>query len=198
MMQGKSKGDRTRERVLAAATRLFHERGYSATSINDVVAATGLKKGSLYFHFEGKDALALAILEKARADFLEFLDRSLSGGTPGESLRGFFQGVLEKQKRSGFVGGCIFGNTALEMGDRDPRFADLIREVFAEWAAKLKVVIKEAQAAGEVRGDLPAESLARLVVSTLEGCIMMARVEKDEKLFRRCLKSLEVLIGLKK
>ncbi|MEK6776372.1 MAG: TetR/AcrR family transcriptional regulator [bacterium] len=192
-----TKGDLTREKVLSEAARLFHQKGFGATSINDVVAATGLKKGSLYFHFNGKDALALAILEKAKEEFLKFLDLSLSGATPGESLRHFFQGVLEKQKSSGFVGGCIFGNTALEMSDKDQRFSSFIKEVFTEWVEKLQRVISDAQASGEVRNDLPAHFLARHVVSTLEGCIMLARLEKDEKLFKNCLKSIEILIGLK-
>ncbi len=193
-----TKGDRTKERVLSEATHLFHEKGVGATSINDLVAATGLKKGSLYFHFDGKDALALAVLEKAGEEFMGFLDSSLSGATPGASLHRFFRSVLKKHKSSGFVGGCIFGNTALEMGDQDPRFAKVIGEVFAAWAGKLERVIKEAQAAGEVRKDLPARILARHVVSTLEGCIMMARVGKDEQSFKECLKSIEVLIGLKR
>ncbi|NOY53371.1 MAG: TetR/AcrR family transcriptional regulator [Deltaproteobacteria bacterium] len=192
-----TKGGVTREKILSEATRLFHQKGFGATSINDLVAATGLKKGSLYFHFEGKDALALAILKKAREEFLEFLNRSLSGTTPGASLRRFFQCVFKKHKSNGFVGGCIFGNTALEMSDKEPFFANFIRGIFEEWVEKLQDVIKNAQVSGEVRNDLSAHLLARHVVSTLEGCIMMARLEKDERLFQNCLKSLEVLIGLK-
>ncbi len=193
-----TKGDLTREKVLSQATRLFHQKGFGATSISDVIAATGLKKGSLYFHFDGKDALVLAILEKAKEEFFKFLDLSLSGKTPGASLRNFFKGVLEKQKSSGFVGGCIFGNTALEMSDKDDRFSTFIKEVFKEWVEKLQRVISDAQASGEVRNDLSAYFLARHVVSTLEGCIMLARLEKNEKMFKDCLKSLEILIGLKK
>jgi len=193
-----AKGERTREKVMNEAARLFHQQGFGATSINDIVAATGLKKGSLYFHFQGKDELALAILERSRTDFIGFLDALLDGSSPGEALRNFFRGVLKRNLDSGLVGGCIFGNTALEMGDKDPRYADLIRKVFLEWVDKLEGVIREAQATGEVRNDLSAHLLARQVVSTIEGCIMFAKVEKDQRSFRNCLKGLEIMIGLGK
>ena len=89
----KSKGELTKEKILVEATRLVNQRGFEATSINDLVAATGLKKGCLYFHFSGKDELALAILEKAKSDFDEFLNFALAGTTPGECIDRFFQGV---------------------------------------------------------------------------------------------------------
>ncbi len=191
-----AKGERTREKVMNEAARLFHQQGFGATSINDIIAATGLKKGSLYFHFQGKDDLALAILERSRVDFIAFLDVLLDGSSPGEALRNFFQGVLKKNLDSGLVGGCIFGNTALEMGDKDPRYTDLIRKVFLEWVDKLEGVIREAQSTGEVRNDLSAQLLARQVVSMIEGCIMFAKVDKDKGSFRNCLKGLEIMIGL--
>ncbi len=191
-----SKGERTKKKVLSEAARLFHQQGFGATSINDIVAATGLKKGSLYFHFQGKDDLAFAILEQSREEFIDFLDASLNGSSPGEALRNFFRGVLKRNLDSGLVGGCIFGNTALEMGDKDARYTDLVRKVFLEWVSKLEGVIREAQAAGEVRNDLSAHLLARQIVSTIEGCIMFAKVEKDKRSFRHCLKGLETMIGL--
>jgi len=192
-----TKGELTKERVLEEATRLFHQKGFGATSINDVIEATGLKKGSLYFHFNGKDALAFAILEKAREEFLKFIDSSLGGQTPGKRLNNFFQGVLERNRSTGFVGGCIFGNMALEMSDKDRRFAAFTEQVFTEWVAKLERVIEEARASGQVRNDLSAKILARHIVSAIEGGIMLARLEKDEKLFKDCLNSIKKLIGLK-
>ncbi len=193
----RSKGDLTRERILDETTRLVLLKGFNATSICDLTEATGLKKGSLYFHFSGKDELSTAVLEKARADFLNFLDSSLAGKTAGERLDNFFRKVLEKHRSAEFAGGCIFGNTALEMSDKDKRLAAFIGKVFDEWVDKIRKVIQAAQSSKQLRGDLSAETMAMHVVMTIEGGIMLARLRKSEKTLRDCLASLRTLIGLR-
>lgn len=190
-----SKGEATREKILETAAELIHRKGFGATSINDLLEATGLKKGSLYFHFQGKDALGLAILEKARADFLLFLDASLSGATPGNRLDNFLNRVMKTHKGMGFVGGCIFGNTALEMGDTESEFSSFIEKVFEEWMEKLQTVIVEAQKSGEVRSGIPADVLAGHMVAAIEGGIMLSRLKKDAKPLRNSITAVRTLLN---
>ncbi len=194
----KSKGVLTKEKLLAEAARLVHKRGFDATTINDLVKATGLKKGCLYFHFSGKDELSLAILEKARSDFFAFLDSILAGKTPGDCLNNLFKGILDAQRDAGFSGGCIFGNTALEMSDKDKRLSAFVSKVFEEANEKVRKIVKAAQVSGQVRTDVPSGTLARHIVMAVEGGIMLARLEKSGKPLRDCLDSLRILIGLKK
>lgn len=189
-----TKGETTREKILDTAAGLIHRKGFGATSINDLLEATGLKKGSLYFHFSGKDALGLAILEKAREDFLTFLDSSLSGATPGEKLDHFLGKVMQIHKKREFVGGCIFGNTALEMGDVESGFAGFIEKVFEEWVERLRSVVAAAQDSGEVASDLPADVLAGHMVAAIEGGIMLARLKKDGKPLRDALTAIRALL----
>jgi TetR/AcrR family transcriptional repressor of nem operon len=189
-----SKGEETKEKILEAAAKLFQRKGFGATSINDLLEATGIKKGSLYFHFPGKDALGLAFLEKARTEFLEFVDMSLTGDTPGNRLDNFLNQVIKTHKERDFVGGCIFGNTALEMGDTENRFAVFIEKVFEEWAEKLRKVVSAAQDSGEVSRDLPADVLVSHMVAAIEGGIMLARLKKDEKPLRDVLTAVRVLL----
>lgn len=194
----KSKGEATRDKILETAAGLIHRKGFGATSINDVLEATGLKKGSLYFHFPGKDALGLAILEKARTGFLEFLDASLTGTTPGECLDNFFAIVVETHKGTGFVGGCIFGNVALEMGDTESQFAPFIEKVFEEWIERVEKVIATAQVFGEVRSDLPADLLTHHIIAAIEGGIMLSRLKKNEKPLRDALDAMKAMIRVKR
>lgn len=196
-MSLQTKGELTRERIVVEATRLVKERGFKATSINDLVAATGLKKGCLYFHFSGKDELLDAILEQAKTDFFRLVDAALEGGTPGDRLNNFFDGVLEFQKSMGFSGGCIFGNIALEMSDKDARVAAFIKDIFYEWIARIRAVVEAAQRAGQVATDIDAGILASHIVMTLEGGIMLSRLEKTERPLTNCLTSLRLMIGLK-
>ncbi|WP_026841577.1 TetR/AcrR family transcriptional regulator [Citrifermentans bremense] len=188
------KGEATRDKILETAADLIHRQGFGATSINDLLDATGLKKGSLYFHFPGKEALGLAILEKSSADFLLFLDAALTGATPLAQLDNFFDRVMKTHRGAGFVGGCIFGNTALEMGDAESSFAPFIEKVFEEWTHKLRTVITAAQHSGEIRSDIPAEVLAGHMVAAIEGGIMLSRLKKDAKPLRNALTAVRSLL----
>jgi TetR/AcrR family transcriptional regulator, transcriptional repressor for nem operon len=192
-----TKGDITREKILEAARSLFNTKGFGATSINDLVDASGLQKGSIYFHFPGKDAIALTVLEEASNSFMVFLADSLTGESPGLCLENFFCNVMEKHLASGFVGGCIFGNTALEMGDSDKRYAELVNQLFDRWIGKIEEFVVAAQERGELRTDIPANALARNIVAVIEGGIMMSRVRKDEGPLRECLEVLRKTLELK-
>lgn len=99
------KGVKTRSRVLAAATELINQKGFCGTSVNDIIEATGVKKGNLYFHFSGKEELGLAVLEQAHMEFMEFLAKSLKGERPRERLSSLLDAVFEKQSKTKFVGG---------------------------------------------------------------------------------------------
>lgn len=193
----KSKGEETRNRILETATDLIHRKGFGATSINDLLEATDIKKGCLYFHFPGKDALGLAVLEKMRDDFLAVLETSLVGTTPGKCLDNFFTKVMDIHRGKEFVGGCIFGNTALEMGDTENHLLDIIRQVFKAWMDKLKAVIAAAQDSGEVRNDIPAEILACQMLAAIEGGIMLSRLEKDETPLCDSLGALRTMMRVK-
>lgn len=191
------KGAATRARILIEAKGLFHRKGFSATTVNDLLAATGTTKGNLYFHFSGKDQVALEVLQEASEEFLQFLDEALTGETPGAALENFFRQALEKNRCRRFVGGCLFGNTALEASDTQPELAAVVSKLFAAWIDRLRQTLAAAQDAGQVRADLSAAQLAELVVAALEGGIMQSRLNKQEGPLARTLETLRRLLGLK-
>jgi TetR/AcrR family transcriptional repressor of nem operon len=132
----------------------------------------------------------LAVLERAKARFLAALDEVLTAPAPAEGLQQFFEYALSKHRSKRFVGGCLFGNTALEMSDANVRFADSVSQLFREWTGRLAAVILAGQKAGQFRADIPAESLAQVIVSTVEGGIMLSRLQKEEGPLKTCLDSL--------
>ena len=191
-----TRGEITRKRILEAAGRLIKKKGLGATSIAELTKEAGVERGSLYFHFTSKDDLGLALMENTRAGFMEFLEDSLRGRTPGARLESFLRSVYRVHDEAGFVGGCVFGNTALELADTDPNYAGLVSRLFDDWAGRLSPVIREGQAAGEVSSALPARTLAVHMVSALEGGIMQARVKKDGRALKETLRCLRTLLGL--
>lgn len=193
----KTKGEITRFKILETARELFNCKGFNATTINDLVASTGMQKGSLYFHFSSKEAIAREVLNEATNEFMDFLSRSFRGDNPGAALDQFFLNALDKHLATGFVGGCIFGNTALEMSDYDPEFAGMIDRVFDEWIARVASVVIDAQKAGQIRTDLSAKAMAKHIIATIEGGIMMSRLKKDERPMRECLDTLRITLELR-
>jgi TetR/AcrR family transcriptional regulator, transcriptional repressor for nem operon len=104
-MNTETKGEKTKARVLETARRLVNEKGFCNTSINDVIRATGVKKGNLYFYFPSKEDLSLAILEEASREFVVFLSENLWGERPLARLANFLDAVFEKHRRANFTGG---------------------------------------------------------------------------------------------
>lgn len=193
----KTKGEYTKEKILEVARELFNTKGFNATTISDLVESTGMKKGCLYFHFNGKDDMAREVLKEATEEFIRFLDQALEGNNPGAALDYFFNSALNKHLATGFVGGCIFGNTALEMSDSNPEFASAIERVFDEWIQKISSTVEGAQEIGQIRTDIESKALAQYIVATVEGGIMMSRLKKDERPMRECLETLRTTLELK-
>ncbi|HHO75827.1 MAG TPA: TetR/AcrR family transcriptional regulator [Deltaproteobacteria bacterium] len=182
-----TKGEKTRGRILRSAMSLINTRGYTNTSINDIIDASGVQKGNLYFHFSSKDDLCLALIEEAKKEHLAYLKSSIKSETPLDKIDDLLKAVLVRHRKMNFVGGCIFGNIALEMTDINPRFSAIIKDVFHQWEQLLAVFLQEARDCGDLNHELDPLSLARFIVASLEGGIMMAKVNKSEDHIVNCM-----------
>lgn len=113
--------------VLDRAARTFWARGYEATSMNDLVEATGLHRGSLYAAFDGKRGLFLKSLRHFdsvyRADFLDAIAREHTGR---DAILAAFQGVRQLTVDGDVPGGCLLVNTALELSPHDAEIRNFI------------------------------------------------------------------------
>jgi TetR/AcrR family transcriptional regulator, transcriptional repressor for nem operon len=131
---------------------------------------------------------------------MEFIRGALDGETPGQRLDNFLTTALDVHMARGFVGGCLWGNTALEMSDAEGRepYVEAVRDVFDAWSGLLEEVIAAAQSLGQVRADIPADVLARQMVATIEGGIMLSRVQHAPGPMRECLDGLRTMLELRK
>lgn len=191
------KGEQTRVRILDTAAGLFHRQGFAATTINQILKHSGISKGNLYFHFSGKEEIGLAVLEREKSDLMQFLAEALEQDAPGDGLERFLAAALEKNQQRAFIGGCIFGNTALEASDTSPAYAAFVAEVFEDWISMLAGQIERAQRAGQARADLPAREIAEMVVATVEGAIMQSRLFKSASPLRHALDMLRKILDLR-
>jgi TetR/AcrR family transcriptional repressor of nem operon len=192
-----TKGEETRARVLESAMAIVNRKGLRNTSMQDIIDETGVKKGNLYFHFSGKDDLGLSIIREAAERYFEYLSKSLSSKDPLGKIRNILEAVLRFHRRRGFVGGCIFGNTALEMGDTDGEYTVLVKEIFERWVRILAGLLREAGKSGALPAGIRPEPMARHIVSVMEGSIMMARLYKREDPMVESMGYIQKLLGMK-
>jgi TetR/AcrR family transcriptional repressor of nem operon len=189
------KGENTREHILKTSRKILVTQGFHNTSVSNIISATGVKKGNLYYYFASKEDLGLAVLEDAKEEFFLFLDNSLSGADPIAMIINSCQAIFNEQKKNNFVGGCLFGNTALEMTDSNPEFASVIQEVFDRWAKKIETLLTTARETGNSSAKIPPALVAKTVVATVEGAIMMSRVSKRASDLRDFLAAVKFLLG---
>lgn len=193
-MTATPKGTKTREHILKSSRKLFVTQGFHNTAISEIISATGVKKGNLYYHFNSKEDLGLAVLEDAKEEFFLFLNKSLSGADPVIKIINACQAIFNEQKKNNFVGGCLFGNTALEMTDSNPQFASIIQEVFDRWTEIFETLMLKAQESGNLNSKIPPKLLAKTVVATVEGAIMMSRVSKRKQDLRDFLSAIKTIL----
>lgn len=178
-----TKGEETRNHVLFTAMNLINIKGYGATSITDITEATGVKKGNLYFHFSSKEDLVYAMIEKARDEYNTYLHSRTRGANSLEKLYSIFDAIYHFHKKKNFIGGCIFGNMALELSDTNYRFAQLIDSIFSGWMQTFKKLLVEATSEKLINPRIDIDAAAVHIVSSLEGAVMLSRVAKNSNRF---------------
>lgn len=189
-----NRGEQTRHHILKESRRLFTVQGFQNTSISQIIAATGVKKGNLYYHFPSKEELGIAVLADARDEFLTTLDQSLSGTDPRQKILNSCNRIMELMQQSNFVGGCLFGNTALEMTDSNSRFGKIIQDVFSRWIDRIERELQQAATAGFLKSPVSANALATSIVALLEGGIMLSRVYNDKNSLKDCIRTVRTLL----
>lgn len=179
-----------RERLLEAAARLFHEQGYHATSVAQILAASGVHAGSLYHAFADKEALLLGVLERYRAILRPVLIDPIAArvADPVERVFALLAAYREWLRSSDFALGCPIGNLALELGDSVPAARTWIERNFEGWTDEVAAWLEPARARFP-RGTDP-RALAQLVLVTMEGGLMLGRARRSSAPFDQAVANL--------
>ncbi len=172
-----------RDTVLAKAMDVFWAKGYESTSMEDLVAAMGINRGSLYAAFGDKRRLHLASLEHFHAnEITRMLAPLFAAGPKLPAIRRVFEQVAECGGVDGERHGCLIYNTAIELGSKDP-------EVKSRVAAGLKQVeegffqaLDQARGAGELGAGRDPRALARHLTNALNGLRVMCLVFDDHEM----------------
>ena len=179
-----TKGEQTRRKIVEAAAPIFNKRGYEGSSINDLMQATGLKKGGIYRHFSSKEELAAEAFDytwtAARNARALHVDEKANGI---EKLKQFIANFIEH--RSAVPGGCPILNTAVDSDDGNPVLRAHVARALRSWLARLQTIVEQARERGEAQPGVDAKTVATLIVASLEGALMMSRIQRNDDALRR-------------
>jgi len=176
--------ERTRERLLQAASREIYRSGYQSASLDTILAVAGVTKGALYYHFKSKETLGYAVVEEIiapdlRAKWLRPLQR---GDNPIDILIGIVQS--ESVRPEDVRGGCPLNNLAQEMSPLHEGFRKRLATVFHAWRGGVAAALRRGQAQGQVRRDVEPAEIASFLIATLEGYVSLAKNAQDAKVMK--------------
>jgi TetR/AcrR family transcriptional repressor of nem operon len=174
-----------RSEALERAMQTFWSRGYAATSMQDLVDRMGINRGSLYSTFGDKHELFLAALcmfdERVRQRLLAKL---VAEYPPREAIRQLFVTYLAQAAQEDGNRGCLLTNTALELAAHDPEAARIVANAQEEIEEFFRGRIEAATARGDVVSVVPARELARGLLATLLGLMVLIRSRPDPSLLQ--------------
>lgn len=172
------KAEETRKKIIVNAATLFNMQGYNGTAISDVMTATGLKKGGIYSHFASKDDLAVAAFnyayEKIREQYRDIFKR-YPDDYVGQ-LIAIIEVYRDMDKASPVEGGCPLLNTAIESDDNHPELKRQAQTMMRQWEKVIKRIVKAGIEAGVMREDVDIDKLTTLIISSIEGAVMMSKL----------------------
>jgi AcrR family transcriptional regulator len=188
------KGEATRLRIIEQAAPIFNQRGFEGCSMNDLMAATGLKRGGIYRYFATKEELAAEAFRYAMA-------RTVRGRTDGlDDVTGAVAKLRKIIERfiaapAGVDGGCPLMNTAIDADDGNPELRRLALEGIRRWRGSLSGIVEAGVKAGEIVAGTDPSRIANTIIATLEGALMISRLERSTKALEDAQASLEAVLG---
>jgi TetR/AcrR family transcriptional repressor of nem operon len=166
--------------ALQRAMQAFWAKGYKATSLDDLCTATGLSRSSLYAAFGGKRALLHRSLARYEEEAVARITAALAKPLPiREAIAGFVSELIDSIVAGPGRAGCFIGNCAAELAGQDRATAARVRQSLARIEGVFADALAHAQLRGEFRSDADVASLARFLVSGIQGLRLVGKANPD-------------------
>ncbi len=172
-----SKQSESRKALVDAAKDLLWRDGYEATSPRRVLETSGVGQGSLYHHFSGKKALALAALDVVAEELLaqiEALDQLATMDGPKAAIQAYFEAQMDGAK------GCRLGRLVNETAFDDEELRAPLLRYFERLIERMTAWFSQAQTDGALTSAVPPKALATLAVSAIQGGYVLSRLERSD------------------
>ena len=182
----RSDGERSRELILETAARLATVEGLYRLSLARLAKAAGMSKSGVFGLFGSKEELQLAIVDKARGEFLsEVVEPALSTPAGAKRLRALCEGFLDYIERRQWPAGCFFASVAAEVGGRTGPVRDRIAENQKQWVWLLTENARRAAERRELQFDTEPEQLAVELSTMLTGADIAYLLHSESEILSR-------------
>lgn len=171
----------TKTAIIRAGAALLHRKGFSHTGIQDIVTAAGVPKGSFYFYFRSKEDFGLAVVEYFEEFMIKRMDRCLAEAdrNPLDSLRAFFDDIMEFFEEHGCENGCPVGNISQETANVSDRLRERAGEAMNRMKERFRGCVEKAQEKGQLSGSIDADRMAGFILDGWEGAMLRMKTERS-------------------
>ena len=181
----------TKQRIIYSAIRLFAEKGYQATTIAEIAKASEANTGSVYFFFQTKQDILLAVLD-TYCEGIEHMLLEPAWKNVADPIQRIF--ALLERYRSFLIDtecryGCPIGILALELHEPDPAVQQKLAANFERWTTAVETCLRDA--ARRLPSDVSLRDLATFILTTMEGGVMQARTYRHPETFDASVRTLK-------
>lgn len=178
-----------RDEVLDRALLVFWRSGFEATSIQDLVDATGLNRGSLYNSFGDKAALFAEVMERYRANsptkpLAEAARNPQSAANIRTLIVTLFDDLVLRALNDGDRKGCLLTNTSAGFYGCTNAMSDWVRGTLSDLERTLTTLVARGQKRGEIKNSAKPEAIARSLVASAQGLNVMARTGAEAQVLK--------------
>lgn len=188
----------SRQKLIEATIELMSLRGFEAMGINSILEAAGVSKSNFYYHFKSKEDLCIAALDSMTEQFMnECLNPALSNRSisPRKRLERYLKGMAEMIESACCQKGCPFVNLSAETSDFLPAFRERLSQFFERYQQQLAECIQEGIDLGEFRSDVPARLAAQVLLASMNGTTVLAKVHRRSQIMKENIRSFMAMIS---
>jgi TetR/AcrR family transcriptional regulator, transcriptional repressor for nem operon len=176
-----SRGAAVRAGIVEAAADLVYSRGVRGTSLDDVMAVSGVSKSQLYHYFADKDALIHEVIKLQTERVLKAQQPHLDALDSLRALRMWRDAVVDLNKARNGVGGCPVGSLANELADQSKTARILLVGSFETWSARIENGLQKMQERGELTAAADPHDLAVAILGAIQGGLLLAKTTRTSR-----------------
>jgi len=190
-----TKAEKTRNFIIEKTAPIFNMKGYAGTSLNDIIAATGLTKGSIYGNFANKDEVALAAFDYNFSTNVSKIEAEISRQNTTEGKLLAYINIYQSLLINGIsLGGCPILNTAIDADDTHPALRDKVLKAVLSWKNRIISLVEEGVLKHELNADNNPEQIALTIIAMIEGGVMVSRLTNKMENWKLIMNSLKKYI----
>ena len=180
-----SKAEQTRQLIIEKTASLFNKNGYVGTSLSDIMAATGLTKGSIYGNFKNKEEVVVAVFKHSSGELSKKMGEAIAAENKAynqliaftDFYRNNWSPIFEK-------GGCPLLNSAIEADDAMPFMKTAVQHSFVNWAERVAKIIELGIEKKEFNKEINPKDYANTFIMLIEGGVLLSKLaNKPDNLY---------------